>query len=174
MAKVKDEAPVKGGTAPAARPSGSGGSRLAPLVSFLANFFRVDVYKPMQGRHARLGTVIGLGLLVAAGLVTLYNNVVGDYPPATRIGIPALLAVAFGWAIWRVVQYPPFADFLTATEAEMNKVSWTSKDDLYRATLVVLTTVLVLSLFLFGVDVLWSRLLQLLRVLRFDGMTPPE
>ena len=36
---------------------------------------------------------------------------------------------------------PPFVEFLIATEAEMNKVSWTSRDDLYRATSVVLTTV---------------------------------
>ena len=44
-----------------------------------------------------------------------------------------------GWLIFRLVQYPPFADFLIATEAEMNKVSWTSRDDLNRATTVVLT-----------------------------------
>lgn len=171
MGKVKDEAPARGSSPAAVR---SSGSRLAPVGSFLANLLSPAVYKPTQGQRARLGTALGLGLVVLAGLVTLYNNVIGDYPPASRFGIPAILAVLFGWIIWRIVQYPPFADFLTATEAEMNKVSWTSKDDLYRATVVVLTTVLLLSLFLFGVDVLWSRLLQLLRVLRFDGMTPPE
>ena len=40
-----------------------------------------------------------------------------------------------GWIIFRLVQYPPFVEFLIATEAEMNKVSWTSRDDLYRATI---------------------------------------
>ena len=67
------------------------------------------------------------------------------------------------------MQYPPFVEFLIATEAEMNKVSWTSRDDLYRATTVVLVTVLLMSLFLFGVDWLWSNLLQLLGVLKFGG-----
>jgi preprotein translocase subunit SecE len=51
----------------------------------------------------------------------------------------------------------------------MNKVSWSTWDDLKRATLVVLTTVLVLSLFLLGVDVVWSNLLKALHVLQFDG-----
>ena len=32
----------------------------------------------------------------------------------------------------------------------MNKVSWTSRDDLYRATTVVLTTVVLMAIFLFG------------------------
>ena len=39
----------------------------------------------------------------------------------------------------------------------MNKVSWTSRDDLYRATTVVLATVVLMAVFLFGVDWLWSQ-----------------
>jgi preprotein translocase subunit SecE len=74
-----------------------------------------------------------------------------------------------GWLIFRLVQYPPFVEFLIATEAEMNKVSWTSRDDLYRATSVVLTTVLLMAVFLFGVDWVWSNLLQLIGVLKFGG-----
>jgi preprotein translocase subunit SecE len=65
------------------------------------------------------------------------------------------------------VQYPPFVDFLIATEAEMNKVSWTSRDDLYRATTVVLTSVVIMALYLFVVDWVWSLLLQQIGVLRF-------
>jgi preprotein translocase subunit SecE len=58
---------------------------------------------------------------------------------------------------------------LIATEAEMNKVSWTSKDDLIRATTVVLTTVVIMAVFLFLVDTLWTYLLQWLGVLSFSG-----
>ena len=36
-------------------------------------------------------------------------------------------ALVLGWLIFRLVQFPPFAEFLIATEAEMNKVSWTSR-----------------------------------------------
>ena len=48
---------------------------------------------------------------------------------------------------------------MIATEAEMNKVSWTSKDDLIRATTVVLTTVVLMAVFLFLVDTLWTFIL---------------
>ena len=51
----------------------------------------------------------------------------------------------------------------------MNKVSWTSRDDLYRATTVVLATVVLMAVFLFGVDWLWSNLLQIIGVLKFGG-----
>ena len=49
----------------------------------------------------------------------------------------------------------------------MNKVSWTSRDDLKRATTVVLVTVTLMAVFLFGVDWVWSNLLQMIGVLRF-------
>ena len=54
-----------------------------------------------------------------------------------------------------------------ATEAEMNKVSWTSREELKRATLVVLVTVSLMAVFLFGVDFLWQFLLRLIGVLNF-------
>ena len=51
----------------------------------------------------------------------------------------------------------------------MNKVSWTSRDDLYRATTVVLATVLLMAVFLFGVDWLWSTCSRSIGVLQFSG-----
>jgi preprotein translocase subunit SecE len=92
-----------------------------------------------------------------------------DYAPATRYGVPALVGVILGWLTFRLLQYPPFVEFLIATEAEMNKVSWTTKADLYRATIVVLATVFIVAVYLFGVDELWSHLLQMIGVLRFSG-----
>ena len=51
----------------------------------------------------------------------------------------------------------------------MNKVSWTSKEDLYRSTMVVLTTVLLMAVFLFVVDWLWLFILRNIGVLMFSG-----
>ena len=79
---------------------------------------------------------------------------------------PALIGVVLGWITFRLLQFPPFVEFLIATEAEMNKVSWTSRDDLKRATSVVLITVVLMAVFLFGVDWLWSHLLYWIGVLR--------
>ena len=64
------------------------------------------------------------------------------------------------WIGWRLVNYPPFADFLIATEAEMNKVSWTTRKRLVQDTLIVLTTMLLLTVFLFVVDVVWFKVLS--------------
>ena len=142
-------------------------SRFAP---FLTNLLKTDVFKPTQGKNARLWTAVGLIALFGVGILRLYELYLKDqYPPIPRFSIPTALALALVWVIWRIVQYPPFADFLIATEAEMNKVSWTSREDLYRATIVVLATVFFMALYLFGVDYLWSWLLQVIHVLRFSG-----
>ncbi|MBX6314876.1 MAG: preprotein translocase subunit SecE [Isosphaeraceae bacterium] len=169
MGKVRDEAPAK--ATKAAPPKSSAlrdaRNRVAP---FFANLLRADIVKPNQGRQARLWTAVGLGVLLAAGVYRLYEIQLRDqFSPVVRFGIPVALLLVFGWLVFRIVQYPPFVDFLIATEAEMNKVSWTSKADLQRATSVVLVTVVLMSLYLFGVDFLWLNLLRLLGVLSFDG-----
>jgi len=178
MSRVKDEAPVKTAK-PAAK--GSAFGKAGALVPFFTNFLKIDVFKPTQGKNARLWTAIGLGVLVGAGLYQLYQTQLRDQldslPPFRGIpvglilsyGIPAGLGVLFAWMIWRLVQFPPFADFLVATEAEMNKVSWTSREDLYRATVVVLALVIFLALYLFGVDFLWSTLLKAIGVLKMSS-----
>jgi len=166
MGKVKDGVPAS----KAAKPSKgvSSGSVRGRLAEFVANLGRANLYKPIQGRYARIYTAAGLGVILVLGLWRLFE-VVHDASPATRFGIPTAVGAVLGWVIFRLVQYPPFVEFLIATEAEMNKVSWTSREDLYRATSVVLTTVLLMAVFLFGVDWIWSNLLQLIGVLKFGG-----
>jgi len=169
MGKVKDETPATRAAnkpAPKGQHKGSTRSRIAP---FVVNLFRGTLYKPAQGWNARLWTGLGLGLVVLLGVWRLYEALEGVRSPVTRYCIPALVGAVCGWVVLRILHYPPFADFLIATEAEMNKVSWTHKDDLIRATVVVLVTVVFLSAYLFGVDWLWSSLLQMLGVLRFEG-----
>ncbi len=61
---------------------------------------------------------------------------------------------------WRIVNYPAFADFLIATEAELNKVSWTTRPRLIQDTIVVLVTTLLLALFLFLMDQTWRVILS--------------
>ena len=172
MGKVKNEtAGGKGGkSVPPVKPS-MARTIQAWLAPFLSNLVHTGSYKPNQGWYARLWTGIALGTLLLVGLYRLFEymkSATGNNPGA-RLGIPALIGAALGWLIYRVLHYPPFVDFLIATEAEMNKVSWTSKSDLYRATTVVLVTVFLMSVYLFGVDYLWMTLLQLMGVLRFSG-----
>jgi preprotein translocase SecE subunit len=76
-----------------------------------------------------------------------------------------LLALTF-WLAWRLVNFPAFADFLIATEAELNKVSWTTRKRLVQDTIVVLVTVFMMTAFLFVADMMWSKLLQTIGVLQ--------
>jgi preprotein translocase SecE subunit len=84
--------------------------------------------------------------------------------------MPVVLFALACWFSWRLVNWPVFADFLIATEAEMNKVSWTTRKRLYQDTIVVLTTVLLMTVFLFVIDILWIKILTnpLVDVLKHD------
>ena len=77
-----------------------------------------------------------------------------------RFTVPLLLGAAALWFAYRIVNFPAFADFLIATEAEINKVSWTTPKRLKQDTIVVLITVILLTLFLFVVDLAWSFVLS--------------
>ncbi len=84
--------------------------------------------------------------------------------------LPLLMCLAMIWVAWRIVNWPVFADFLIATEAEVNKVSWTTRARLFQDTIVVLVTVFFLTIFLFAVDILWIKVLSspVVQVLRVD------
>jgi len=169
MGKVKNDVKTAKVSKPA--PGKSAGGLKNRFAPFLGNLLRVTLYKPSQGWYARLWTGSGLGLIVGVGIFRL-NQILKDTTRIeARYSTLAVVALVFGWLVFRILHYPPFADFLIATEAEMNKVSWTSRDDLYRATMVVLITVLLMSVYLFGVDWLWSSLLQVIGVLKFRAET---
>lgn len=162
MGKLKEGSTQSANTGGGSKSSSS----KAWFVPFMANLIRTDLYKPNQGKNARLLTAIGMGVIVAVGAKRAFD-VFDTLPTATRYALPAAGLVVLGWICFRILHYPPFAEFLVATQAEMNKVSWTSRDDLRRATAVVLSTVVIMALFLFGVDQVWSYLLHLIGVLRF-------
>jgi preprotein translocase SecE subunit len=164
-----------------------------------SGWFHANSFKPNQGLRVRRGTVIGLLAVGVCGIITLITNrtlssgawelVVPFTPQAVREGtqtvwywlsipimfkvnmtLPVVLMFAVGWFSWRVANWPKFADFLIATEAEMNKVSWTTRKRLVQDTIVVLVTVFLFTLFLFVVDVLWIRVLSspVVDVLKID------
>ncbi len=80
--------------------------------------------------------------------------------PSVQFTVPLLLLAASLWLAYRVVNMPVFADFLIATEAEMNKVSWTTQKRLVQDTIVVLVTVILMAFYLFAMDQSWRVLLS--------------
>jgi preprotein translocase SecE subunit len=85
--------------------------------------------------------------------------------PSVQFTVPLLLLALSLWLAWRIVNMPTFADFLIATEAELNKVSWTTQKRLVQDTIVVLITVVLLAIFLFGMDLMWKEVLKPIGVL---------
>jgi preprotein translocase SecE subunit len=158
-----------------------------------AGWFHAIPFKPSQGLRVRRGTVIGLLVLGLCGIWTLISHHLLrsgshwqlDVPFSKELfggtlmvpimyhlsaTLPIVLGVALLWFSWRVVNWPAFADFLIATEAEMNKVSWTTRKRLWQDTVVVLVTVFLMTLFLFIVDILWIKILSnpVVDVLKID------
>jgi preprotein translocase SecE subunit len=145
-------------------------------------WFTLRPYKKGQGLRARRGTMLGILLIVGAGIY-VYLSRLSVIRPEWAVSIPftqgeyylpvlytpqitlaVLVAALTIWFAYRVVNYPRFADFLIATEAEMNKVSWSTRARLIQDTIVVLTTVLLLAVFLFVVDQV------MIHVLRWTGV----
>ena len=80
------------------------------------------------------------------------------YHGLLTFGMPLLLLAAGVWISYRVVNLPAFADFLIAVEAEMNKVSWPTRGELGRASVIVIFMIFALAVILFGFDSFWKLL----------------
>lgn len=127
---------------------------------FLRSLFSAGFYKRSQGRIARQATFFALLLVIALGAWRLaeFLTIGARYPIAFG------LLLLGGWLSFRLVNVPKFADFLIAVEAEMNKVSWPSRTELIRSSIVVIITIVGLVFVLFAFDVIWKTLLNLVGV----------
>lgn len=132
-----------------------------------ASMLATDLYKRNQGRMVRNVTVGVLLAVVALACWTLSVRMLSEFSDPVRIGVPAALGAIGAWMAYRIVNYPQFADFLIDVEVELTKVSWPSKDELWRATLVVLLVMFLLSATLLAYDLVWQQLLRMIGILRF-------
>ena len=128
----------------------------------------LEWYKPDQGVRARGTAGVLIGLLGLHGLYQLYGFLSSEWwrNPLPGIGlvlgdefaieprfvmvIVLLLAAAYG--LFRLLNHPKVCDFLIETEAELKKVAWASKREVVGSSIVVVITVIILALFIFGVD----------------------
>jgi preprotein translocase SecE subunit len=157
-------------------------------------WFSGSSYKGSQGVRVRRASIVGILAVAMSGIVTMvirksFGSERADMPNDWEIilpfsdrmlyvplmfklhlSLPILLGVLAIWLSWRIVNIPTFADFLIATEAEMNKVSWTNRRRLFQDTIVVLVTVFLFTAFLFTVDVVWIQVLSMrgVKVLLID------
>jgi preprotein translocase SecE subunit len=133
-------------------------------------WFSTFSYKKTQGQRMRRYTIIGILLIGLSGVWSMlsHNMFAGMtngrndlllFVPVLEQSLPVLTDMRFSIPLLTAVVVP-FADFLIATEAEMNKVSWTPRKRLMQDTIVVLVTTLLLTAFLLVIDLFWGWLLS--------------
>ena len=142
-------------------------------------WFTTRQYKRSLGVRVRRLTILGILIVGGSGAYSLWAeglvpdrltmSMPFDVPTLTLWNgakvsakelVPALLLLVTAWVAFRAVNVPDFAEFLIATEAEMNKVSWSTRKRLMQDTVVVLLTTLIMTLFLLVVDLFWGWLLS--------------
>ncbi len=139
----------------------------SPVAAFFQGLFQLGVYKGSQGRVTRQATFATLAVTFALGAWRLFATLRSELPSVGANYLVCGIVLATGlWVSYRIVNFPKFADFLIAVEAEMNKVSWPSRGELVRSSLVVIFVILLLAGVLFGFDVLWAALFKAIGVLK--------
>lgn len=144
-------------------------------------WFQTGAYKPTQGRLIRRLTMLSVLALIAAGFIhywpSIQRGMTGEwswnlpfdrYIPIHMPGLTISTIVALGtlWLVYRAVNTPRFADFLIATSAEMQKVSWSTRAQIIRDTTVVLVVTALLSAYLLLMDLFWVVVLRFFGVLK--------
>ncbi len=111
-----------------------------------------QIYKGNQARNTRLGFAIGLSVVILVGCYKLYswiNSLSLGLNPRQMILLStlvpaAVLAVLSGLSFW-LVNRASVADFMIVSEGELKKVNWSSKDELYVSTVVVISVVVIMA-----------------------------
>jgi len=135
--------------------AGQSNFQVGALVS--TSEFEAEVAKLKEAGESGTGLPEAVDPQRASGTV-LYSFIplLVDVP----VTVPLLLIMLALWGSWRIVNLPAFADFLIATEAELNKVSWATQRRLVQDTIVVLITVVLLAGYLFVMDQTWRVILS--------------
>jgi preprotein translocase subunit SecE len=129
--------------------------------AFVQELFRVGLYKRNQGRIARQVTFAALAVIMSLGAWAL-SEANQDKGQWLQYFMPLVFLLVGLWASFRLVNMPAFADFLISVEGEMNKVSWPSRGELFRASMVVMAVIFFLGALLFFYDLILTEILEFL------------
>ena len=154
----------------------------AQKSTLLKELFRAGLYKSSQGKVSRQVTLAALAISIALAALQIHEGLKLNQTLTKLVslisgasagdsnfdsirsmfvyGLPIFALAAGLWFSFRLVNYPKFADFLIAVEAEMAKVSWPSRGELVRSSLVVIFVIFALASILAGYDFLWVFVLK--------------
>lgn len=119
------------------------------------------IYKPGQGKYTRLCSGLTIGTIAAFGCWRLYEKlgatslnlwVVSLVP----VGVLAVLGVVIYW----LLNKPSLADFLIAAEGELKKVNWSSRQEVFVSTVVVIIVVVAMAVLLGTTDLIFTMVFR--------------
>jgi preprotein translocase subunit SecE len=123
------------------------------VAELISGMFNASRYKRSQGRIARQVTFAAIAVVFAILAWKISQQAIGA--DAVRLYVIPMAIFAVGvWISFRIVNLPSFADFLISVEAEMNKVSWPGRSELWRASMVVIAVIFLLAAILFVYDLI--------------------
>ena len=123
-----------------------------------------------QGYWTRMMSVVGFGLVAVLGAIWIWrmlDTVSLGFPSIyLASGVSVLFLAIVGATLWWFVGWNARSvDFLVATEGEMKKVNWSTKHELVGSTVVVIAVVIIISLFCWLFDFIFSTLFVWMKVL---------
>lgn len=114
-------------------------------------------------------SAVGFGTLAAAGIAWLWaKQFPGWFPENTILwqsGMAATGVAVFGFLLWYLLNKPNIVEFMIATEAEMKKVNWPSKKEIYGSTVVVIGGTLFIAALLTIIDFGFGFLFTYIKIL---------
>ena len=108
-----------------------------------------DIYKSVQAKNTRLFSAFGLAIIAGLGCWRLYEQLQAhDLNMWIETLVPVGLFVGLALLIFLLVNKHKVADFMIASEGEMKKVSWSSRQEIAVSTIVVIIVVVCMALLL--------------------------
>lgn len=137
----------------------------AAVAGEAPSFFAI--YKKGQGYWTRMLTAAGTLLVLCLTAQFLYSQVMATVVDKNvRLGVAAGIVAAGAVLAWYIMNKPGSVDFLIATDSEMKKVNWTSREQLIGSTKVVILFMFLIAFFLFGIDILFGYFFYFIDVLK--------
>lgn len=127
----------------------------------------LELYKPEEATRSRGGIAVCVGALLLYGVLSLYEwlgsfeamekdfsgGMFGDeFPLNARVLIAAILLFACAISVYIAVNNQRAVEFLISTEAEMTKVSWPTKQEVFQNSFVVIVVTVLIGIYLGLVD----------------------
>jgi preprotein translocase subunit SecE len=116
-----------------------------------------SIYKKGQGKYTRMGTAAGGALIAALGCLQLYRTLdAADVGLWVETMVPVAIFLAICVMVFWLVNKPNVADFMIASEGEMKKVNWSSRQEIVVSTVVVISVVVIFAVLLGAADFIFQ------------------